>query len=317
MHDRFSFTGHQSLKSPVSPQSSGKYLSWRTNQTKSVHRKHSLAPVAVKLEDVVCKTSKALLGLEQKKEPAQLLGVPDSGVEGGVCVPSPACKHFQMQHEPRASWCPWRRAPAGSGDLCSIPVTWEGMQRKLRLSALTSDSLPSLLCPEQTGCPGLAQQLWSLHSHAAVGMMLLAPWGGVCVAVGERHLQQRARKGLCGDQDSHILQKEPEWGESGKRSRGLRMATPFSDAALGRAQPYLQNREEEEDGVSHRKPGGQILRQLNHQDSLQISSKLARRLGQCHVMQAQGLWHFLWVAGGPSAWLSSLLFLKQDWYVLG
>lgn len=40
------------------------------------------------------------------------------------------------------------------------------------------------------------------------------------------------------------------------------------------AQPYLQNREKEEDGVSHGKPGGWILPQVNHQDSLQIN-KLA------------------------------------------
>ncbi|KAK2528878.1 hypothetical protein Q9233_007161 [Columba guinea] len=54
----------------------GRYLSWRTHQTKPVHRKVLFPPVAVKLEDVF-KTPKALLGLDQKKEPAELLGAPD------------------------------------------------------------------------------------------------------------------------------------------------------------------------------------------------------------------------------------------------
>lgn len=57
-----------------------------------MHRKVLFPPVAVKLEDVF-KTPKALLGLDQKKEPAELLGAPDDEVRG-VHVPSPACKHF-------------------------------------------------------------------------------------------------------------------------------------------------------------------------------------------------------------------------------
>lgn len=63
--DRFSFTGRQSLNFPVSLQSIGNYLPQRTRQTKSVHHKLSCPPVAVGFGKVVCKTSKALLGLDQ------------------------------------------------------------------------------------------------------------------------------------------------------------------------------------------------------------------------------------------------------------
>lgn len=152
-----------------------------------MHQKLSLHPVAVKFEDVVCKTPKALLGLDQKEEPAEPLGEPGDGVWGGKDVPSPAREHFQTQREPGAGR--WRRVPAVSGDpcsiLCSIPVTWEGMQRKLRLSALTSDSCPSLLCPERRGCPGLAQPFLSSHSRAGMGTMLPAPWRGLRGSGGE------------------------------------------------------------------------------------------------------------------------------------
>lgn len=102
----------------------------------------------------------------------------------------------------------------------------------------------------------------------------------------------------------------------GQGKRGSVDSHPVSDAARGRAQPYLPNREEEEDGVSHRKPRGRILRQLNHQDSLQISEAAGWPCQLC-VLQPRGLWHLLWVAVGPRAWLSGSLFLKQDWYVLG
>lgn len=94
MHDRFSFTGHQSLNYPISPQSGGVYLSWRTPQTKPAHCELSRPPVAVEFGDVVCKTLKALLGRDQKKEPAEL-----PGVGWGACMPSPACKPFQMAME--------------------------------------------------------------------------------------------------------------------------------------------------------------------------------------------------------------------------
>lgn len=217
-----------------------------------------------------------------------------------------------MQHEPRADWCLWRRVRAVSGDpcsiLCSIPITWEGMQRKLRLSALPSDSLPSQLCPEQSGCPWagpaapeIAQPYWDGHDAAG-------PVEGVCVAAVERPLQQRTRKGFAVTK-IHTSCKRSRGVcvcECGEASRGV--WTPFSDVALGRAQPYLQKGEEEENGVSHRKPGGRILHQLNHQDSLQISSKLASQLHQCCVLQAQGLWHLPWVGegrwgGGGTEWL--------------
>lgn len=68
--------------------------------------------------------------------------------------------------------CLWRRATAVSGDPSGIPITWEGMQRKLQLSVRSSDSLPSLLCP------GLAEQCQSLHSSIAMGMMMLICGGG-------------------------------------------------------------------------------------------------------------------------------------------
>lgn len=71
----------------------------------------------------------------------------------------------------------------------------------------------------------------------------------------------------------------------GSVKRGVHAATPLSGAALGRDQPYLQNREEKEDLVSHRKPGGWILCQLNHR----VSSELARQLRQCPSPRALAL----------------------------
>lgn len=77
-----------------------------------------------------------------------------------VSVPSHVCKHFQKQHEPRpvpveeGSCRAWRLLQHP----LQLPVTWEGMQRKLTLVSLASDSSPH--CPED-GCSGLSCNLQS------------------------------------------------------------------------------------------------------------------------------------------------------------
>lgn len=87
------------------------------------------------------------------------------------------------------------------------------MQRKLQLSVLSSDSLPSPLCP------GLAEQCRGLHSAIGMGLMMLICGGGQLYN-GEGETLAESQD--CGDQDSHILQKElggvkggVGWGEQG------------------------------------------------------------------------------------------------------
>jgi len=313
---RFSFTGHESVSFPVSPQSDSKYLSYRTHQTDSVHRKLSLPPVAIKFEDVACKTAKALLGLDQKKEAAELLGAPDDGDGGCVCVPSPACKHFPMQYEPGAGHCPWTRLLR-----CQILAASSAASQSPGKGCKENSGFQPSLLTGFTHCVVLSRVAalgWPSSSGACTAML---GWARRCWAHGEGSVWQQGEalaaegwKGLGGGSDSHILQKEPEGWERGKGSRGMWTATLFSDAALGRAQPYLQNREEEEDGVSHRKPGGWILSHLNHQDSLQISSKLVRRLRQCCKPGGSGTCCGL---QGTECLLVRLVIPKARWNVLG
>lgn len=108
-----------------------------------------------------------------------------------VSVPSRVCKHFQKQHEPRpvpveeGSCRAWRLLQHP----LQLPVTWEGMQRKLTLVSLASDSFPH--CPEG-GCSGLSWNLpfWvvtvllaafrrveegSAHSHPTLGCSWQGP----------------------------------------------------------------------------------------------------------------------------------------------
>lgn len=100
MLDWFSLEGHQSLSFPVSPKSSSECLSWRAPQTDSACHRLSLLPSAVKFEAAVCKTPKALPGLDQKKEPAELLGVPLLHGGGCACVCLSVCPLAALELAP-------------------------------------------------------------------------------------------------------------------------------------------------------------------------------------------------------------------------
>lgn len=59
--------------------------------------------------------------------------------------------------------------------------------------------------------------------------------------------------------------------------------------------------------VSNRKPGGQVLRQLSHQDCLQISEAAACAASPEGLALAEGCRVY-----PVPAWLSGTLFLKQS-----
>lgn len=88
MLDWFALKGHHSLSFPVSPKSSSELL----RRPNFARHELSLLPSAVKFEAAVCKTPKALPGLDQRKEPAELLGV--LLPYGWVCVCLSVCMAF-------------------------------------------------------------------------------------------------------------------------------------------------------------------------------------------------------------------------------
>lgn len=144
-------------------------LSWRTPQSKPAHRELSHPPVAVKFGDVVCKTLKALLGWDQKKEPAELSGVPDDGV-GGMHALS-CLQAFPngrggglLQHEetPAASQSP------GNGHTEDIGIQPSPLSRSPRCCARSKVAGPT--------APERAQPCWD--GHDAAGLMEGHPCGG-------------------------------------------------------------------------------------------------------------------------------------------
>lgn len=136
-----------------------------------------------------------------------------------------ACGGGFLQHQeiPAASFAasqsPGKGCKENSG-FQPLPVT-----RLPRCFALSRVAAP--------GCPAalnLAQPCQDGHDAAG-------PVEGVCMAVGERPLQQWARRDFVVTKIDTSCKRS--WGgrEWGKGSGAVQVATPFSDAALGRAKP--------------------------------------------------------------------------------
>lgn len=146
LHDRFLFTGHQSLNSPVSPKAEvGIYLGGLIRPSLCTARFCFL--LLLSSLKMSLKPQRLCLDWTRKRSQQSCWVHLMMRCRGCMCPLLPA-------NISKCSCCPWTRVPAVPGNPCSIPITWKRIQRKLRLSALTSDLLPSLLCPEQSGCPG-------------------------------------------------------------------------------------------------------------------------------------------------------------------
>lgn len=80
--------------------------------------------------------------------------------------------------------------------------------------------------------PELAQPCWDAHDDDD-------PMERVCAAVGVNLLLQRTRTDFVVTK-FHTSCKRSQGGGWGKASSRVQIVTPYSDAALGRAQPDLQ-----------------------------------------------------------------------------
>lgn len=83
----------------------------------------------------------------------------------GVSVPSPACKHFQKQDEPRPvaveeGSCSVRRSLQHR---LQLPVTWKGMQIKLMLVSFAGDSSLTVM---RVAALEFAEPFWDGHNAA-------------------------------------------------------------------------------------------------------------------------------------------------------